>query len=341
MKYQGITIIKHKSCNTWYARYRKNGKQFYVSAKTQLECYNKLKIALKNKSKTKLKTTNIITLKEWFDKWLILYKQGVKSNTKKDYFNSMKYLKPLHNSPLDKITSIQIIELLNTITFERRKQIVYELLSSLYSKAIANDIISKNPVVKIEKPKHKKINGNAFSNEDETKLEKLLVEKELDIFLICLYQGLRRGEALAIEITDIDFENKKLNISKALNSQDKFDTTKNIYSKRIIPLFDKTLKILEKYKNKTGRIFNYNYKWCDNVFKPMMQQYFPNKNYTMHSLRHTFITRCQENNIPLHIIQKWAGHITGSKVTNEVYTHIRENAEQENYIFLNKKLNSN
>ena len=40
MKYRGITIIKRKDCNTWCARYRRNGKQFYISAKTQQDCYN-------------------------------------------------------------------------------------------------------------------------------------------------------------------------------------------------------------------------------------------------------------------------------------------------------------
>lgn len=339
MKYQGITIFKNKNCRSWYARYRAGGKQFYISAKTQLDCYNKLKKALKHKSKIKPKINTTPTLKEWFDKWLNLYKQNVKDKTKNDYMISMKYLKKLHNISLDKITSIQILEVLNTITFERRKQIVWELLSTLYSKATALEVAIKNPVLKIDKPKHKKINGEAFSNEDEIKLEKILIENNLDIFLVCLYQGLRRGEALAIESKNIDFEKKTLKITNSINEQEELDTTKNAYSKRTVPLFDKTLNILKKYKNVNGRIFNYKYKWCDTTFKPIIEKHFPNKNYKIHSLRHTFITRCQENNIPLHIIQKWVGHVTGSKVTNEVYTHIRENAEQKNYNILNNKLN--
>ena len=341
MKYQGITITKNKTCNTWYARFRKNGKQFYVSAKTQLDCYKKLKESIKKESKIKPKTPHIPTLKQWFDKWLTLYKKDVKLNTKKDYLKSMKYLEKFYDTQLDKITSIQILELLNTITFERRKQIVYELLSSLYNKAIKNEIISKNPIEKIEKPKHKKINGSALSNEDETILENAFIKENLDIFLVCLYQGLRRGEILAIESNDIDFNKKTLNINKAINEQNEFDTTKNSYSKRTIPLFDKTISILEKYKNTQGRIFNYKYKWCDTTLKSILEKYLPNKKYTMHSLRHTFITKCQENNIPLHIIQKWVGHITGSKVTNTVYTHIREVAEIENYNILNEKFNGN
>jgi len=41
-----------------------------------------------------------------------------------------------------------------------------------------------------------------------------------------------------------------------------------------------------------------------------------------HRLRHTFVTRCQENGLNLSVIQKLVGHIDGSKITNNVYTDI-------------------
>ena len=55
-----------------------------------------------------------------------------------------------------------------------------------------------------------------------------------------------------------------------------------------------------------------------------------NEKYIPHSLRHTFITKCPEAGVPLHIIQKCVGHTIGSKVRDSVYTHTRELAELEN-----------
>ena len=104
MKYQGITIHRHKTCKTWYARYRKNGKQCYVSAKTQQECYDKLKVALKQKSKQEVKRLvepkkkNVMTFIEWFEKWVKLYKQNVKEVTKTEYYRMLNYLKPIKSS---------------------------------------------------------------------------------------------------------------------------------------------------------------------------------------------------------------------------------------------------
>lgn len=337
MKYRGITIKKRQGCQTWYARYRENGKQFYVSAKTQQDCYNKLKIALKNKSKRELKKLsqnlevkepNAMSFNDWVKKWIELYKQGVKSGTLKEYNVCLNHLEGLKKKPINKITSIMIMEELNKITGERTKQKVYEFANGVFNKALANEIIKKNPMLVIDKPKHIRVNGKALTNVDEVKIEKILIEKKLDMFLVCLYQGLRKGEMLALTSSDIDFENKTLTINKNLNKDNIIDTTKNVYSNRVIPLFDKTIEVLKKYKDVEGRIFNYNQRKCEKEFLKVVAEL--GTKYTIHSLRHTFVTKCQEAGIPLHIIQRWVGHNIGSKVTNTVYTHTRERAELVN-----------
>lgn len=61
--------------------------------------------------------------------------------------------------------------------------------------------------------------------------------------------------------------------------------------------------------------------------------------YTIKTLRFTFITKCQEANIPEHIIQKWVGHEIGSQVTKKVYTKVRQQAEVENINIYNEILN--
>ena len=335
LKYRGITIIKRKDCNTWCARYRKNGKQYYISARTQQDCYNKLKKALNRKTKNetleykpKQKEPNGIIFNKWVAKWIELYKQNVKSGTLKEYQVCLNHLEELKNKPINKITSIDIIEQLNKIKGERTKQKVYEFANGVFNKAVLNELINKNPMQAIDKPKHIRVNGKALTNKDETKVEQILINKKMDMFLVCLYQGLRKGEMLALTSKDIDFENKTLSINKNLNKDNLIDTTKNIYSNRVVPLFDKTIQILEKYKNINGRIFNYTQRKCEKEFEKVINEL--GVKYTIHSLRHTFITKCQEKNIPLHIIQRWVGHNIGSKVTNTVYTHARELAELEN-----------
>ncbi len=339
MKYRGITIIKNKSCNTWYARPKIDGKQIYISAKTQKLCYDKVKAILDKKAKCDVKTSTekntktITTFIEWYKKWLSLFKKDVKQGTIKNYNTCLNHIKEIHNIKINEITAITIQELLNKIDGQRTKQKIYEFLKMLLEKAYINEIIAKNPLNIIDKPKHKKKNGNALSNEDEKILEEKFKEDGRDVFLVCLYQGLRKGEVLALETSDIDFDKNTISINKSLDYKNIVGTTKNESSKRIIPLFEKTKQILLKYKNTKGRIFPINYNRLEKYFNKYKSLF--KEHYTIHSLRHTFITRCQELGVQLHIIQKWVGHTNGSAVTNQVYTHTRTNAEAENINILN------
>lgn len=335
MKYKGITIKKRPNCNTWYARYRHNGQQFSVSAKTQKECYDKLKICLRKLNNEKLSEDNL-TFKTWYDTWLKTYKSGkVKVTTIEDYTASLKYLTNIFNLPLDKINDLIIHQTLNKIQFERRKQKVYELLKDIFNKAYLNNLIKKNIISTIDKPTHIRINGAALSLEDQIKLENC-TDQKYTLFKFCMFQGLRKGELLGLTIADIDLKNKTIEINKSFNENNEIDTTKNQSSIRKMPLFDKSLALLKNLDNKkTDRLFNFSARGAQKLWSKLCNLLkFTNK-YTIHSLRHTFITNCQEKQIPMHIIQKWVGHTIGSKVTNTVYTHARDNAEKKAIEILN------
>ena len=81
LKYQGITIHKSNNANTYYTRFRVGKKQYYISAYTQRECYEKLKKAKSPTNVAKLLSsqnviTNNVTLEDWYKQWLTLYKIG-------------------------------------------------------------------------------------------------------------------------------------------------------------------------------------------------------------------------------------------------------------------------
>ena len=80
---------------------------------------------------------------------------------------------------------------------------------------------------------------------------------------------------------------------------------------------------LRRIKRKE-RLFKLSPTMSEKLFCQMKEEMNLNNKYTIHSLRHTFITTCQEKLIPLHVIQSWVGHVIGSKVTTGVYTHKRE-----------------
>ena len=87
LKYKGVSIHKSMNANTYYTRFRVGKKQYYISAYTQRECYEKLKKAKSPSNVAKLLEsqqviTNDITFDGWYNQWLTLYKIGkVKDET--------------------------------------------------------------------------------------------------------------------------------------------------------------------------------------------------------------------------------------------------------------------
>ncbi|MBQ3158734.1 MAG: site-specific integrase [Clostridia bacterium] len=335
MKYKGIEVKKSTNQVSWFARFRKNGKQHYVSAKTQLECYNKLK-ELYNQNKQPNEINNNIYLIDWYKQWLTLYKSHVRETTKDEYKNNLKYINSLLEKPINKITTIELLTIINKIPFERQKQKVYEFLNDLFKKATINEIIKSNPMLKIEKPKHKKEHVVPLEKQDEEKFIKYCQENNQDLFLVALYQGLRPGEVLALHFNDFNLEQNTLTINKSLDKKNEEGLTKNEYSIRTMPLLNQTKIIIEKYKNTKGRIFKQAKQTAGKHFNNIKKILFPESKYVFKSLRSTFITYCQENKVPKHIIQSWVGHVEGSLVTDQVYTHTRKDTELLYFNIINK-----
>lgn len=341
VKYKGITIFKKQNCSTWYTRYRMSGKQHYISGKTQKDVYEKLKELLNENNKKKSLELKEITYLEWQKKWLETYKSKNKETTLKTYKSFENNLsQKFKNKKIKNILEIDIIEELKNINGERQKQKIYEYLKDVFNKAKLNKILTTNILDFIEKPKYNKNTRSCLTSEEE----KIFIEKCKEIikensnqtkyaifFLLMLYQGLRPGECLALKPLNFDLENNVLKITNSKNANSKEENTKNEQSIRNIPIFLNTLKLIQKTKiletKKDKYIFNFKHNAISENFSLILQK-SNIKKYVPYELRHTFITRCKEKNIPEHVIQSWVGHEIGSKVTSQVYTHFDKTNEK-------------
>lgn len=344
MKYRNITIKRKPGRNTWWARFMKDGNKYAVYGKTQLECYEKLKklvneiFAIKDNNKQNKK----YTLETWFDKFMNTYKinsGNIKPGTIKDDYRVFKNFGNIKDKTLTTITEVDIKNSINQCNGEREKQKAFILIKSVFKKAFTNGLIKKDPTCDLIKPKYEAPEKRAFTQDQQIKFlnQAKIYENKVhaDFLSICLLQGLTRGECWGLKVNKINFNNNTLTIDECIKESDNDTGTKNKYRIRTMPLFEQSKKILENYKNKTNYIFDIKtwtlYEDLKNICKlaniPEL---------TIHELRHTFITRCQEKSIPLYIIQNWVGHKKGSKVTTAVYTHTSPE-EVKKYITLFNK----
>ena len=330
MKYKGKTISKRPN-GTWWVRYFHNGKQYSIYAKTQSECLKKLKQALKN---IENEQNNIYTLEQWIYKWQELYKiNKVKESTLhsmnlllKKYIFSNK----IATMQLNKLNGIILQEFINSIEQPRQREHIYIHLKDILNKALINGLIKNNPILLVNLPKYEKQQRRALTRKEQTIFIEECKKNKYGIFFeILLYSGMRRGELLALEVSDINFNDGYISINKTFNDLGQITTTKNGKGRKI-PIFEPLKQPLEMAIKDTEdkRLYNITENPINTNFSKIRKN-TNIQNVTIHSLRHTFATNCLEANIPIKQVSEWLGH-SSIEITLNTYTHINTKFELEN-----------
>ena len=226
---------------------------------------------------------------------------------------------------------------MNTAKLSRQsKDIMKSMLKQMFALAQNEKLVSHNPTLNLPRPKATPPvrERKAMTQEQEQRfIETCLTDLDTyEPLLICLLQGVRKGEMLALRPNDFDFTKNTLRIDESYDEQNPNDLqTKNQDSNRTMPMFELTRTLLIKYKDldPTKRIYEKH--TSAKLYKALkeLQEKAKLPKFCIHELRHTFITRCHERNIDEMIVQRWVGHQIGSRMTKAVYTHISNDKEME------------
>ena len=169
--------------------------------------------------------------------------------------------------------------------------------------------------------------------------------------VLCLYTGIRLGELLALTWDDIDFHERKLSITKTLNTikQDgkwtlHVDTPKTIKSNRVIPIpkqLLQKLKVLKKQSKSKYIITTRNNTMVDNrsyqaTYSRILKK-LNIKHRNFHSIRHTFATHALEFGMDIKALSEILGH-NNATITLNIYCHSLFSYKQEMIDKLEKKM---
>lgn len=326
---KNITYIAKEK--RYIGRKRINKQTITVHAKTQLECRDKLRNAIKDflNNKTKTNTTKKqITLSEFWDKWFEQDKKPFLSEqTHKDFYRIKNKLTTLCEMPLSKIDKDNILNFFKNIKENRTKEKMHLYLNACLKSAVKHDIIKKNPydiiVLAPKKRKHKE----ALTYDEQVKLLNYIEDKPIKIIiLIYLLTGLRKNEFNFKSIEkDINFENKSL---KAINLKGR---NREVRYKHIRLSADLISLII----NNLPLIKTYDAESCYRELLDIMKD-LKIKKSVVH-LRHTFATNHLYLGTPEFIISKEMGHST-SQITKDNYMDIDFNLSKEKIIKLYNNL---
>lgn len=270
------------------------------------------------------------------------------------------------NKPIQKVSAFDIEQSKKSIREYANNTIdkIWRFINVIFKIGISRRKIIYNPMddETLVKPISKKANKQveSLTQEEESKLLEVLSKSPNkqynNIILLQLYTGARIGEILALSKDCINLKNNSITIYRTItrNKNDKVilgQHTKTYCKKtgldkgrRCFPMQPKVRKLIEEIlANKITNIHNllfWDYSKNRIITDGMINSYLsrinkisPNESITgalsTHRLRHTFITRCQEKNLSLAVIQSLVGHVQGSTITNDTYTSVSLNFIQQ------------
>ena len=235
---------------------------------------------------------------------------------------------------------------------------IHDNLTLVFAQAVEEGLLSANPCDKATPPKMDIKPKKALSKEQVTELiERLDPRQPRDLaYLLAVTLGLRRGEISALEWRDIDFEGRCVSITRAVDTLGNVKGTKTKAGTRILPLPDITFNALKEAmvaqalqfaKTNSFRTLEEGYleqgpqtpvvasKKGERLYPSSLSRWWSEDRegyglatFTLHELRHTYLTMLARSNVHPKVMQELAGHYS-CQITMDIYTHVNMLAKQE------------
>lgn len=231
----------------------------------------------------------------------------------------------------------------------------HRLISSILSTAVEWGALFTNPCDRTKPPRVERTEPKYLDEKQAATLLDLLETEDTlykTVIRFLLFTGLRRGEALGLNWSDIDFDNSTMQVCRSsLYLPDRGiyeDETKNQTSNRVIKLPQTAISDLKAYRkyqiekrlsmgdkwNESDRIFTNDEgmplhpdtlsRWFSK-FVAAQSDNLPH--ISVHSLRHTNATLQIAGGVPLTTVAKRLGH-ADTVTTSRIYAHAIKSADE-------------
>lgn len=362
---QGITQRKD---GRYQARFTNRfGKRQTIYAKTLSEIRRRLREAQYEDGKKMNPASTDITLDEWFEIWMDTCKKNCRNTTRSNYTHAYNRIRQsLGWRKLSGINLLTMQQAFNELKSDISRKDTRRVLIDMYNKAMDADLVTKNiprqvntVVNKESKPKEPRV---LTPKETALFLEVAEHYRYVNVFRLALETGMRIGELLGLQWSDIDWDNRTIRINRTLvyvkcrdeknlkygRKINEFHEPKTEKGRRRIPMTAEACRVLQKqrqYKTQieetghrapqgfedlvfvTGKNTPISQTDTDLVMQLISQRITEQQEdfrpLTPHTLRHTFATRCIERGMNPKTVQVLLGH-SSINITMNLYCHVTE-----------------
>lgn len=285
--------------------------------------------------------------KEWTDLYLQHY---VQPTSKARTYQQYKYVLTHHVAPyigekeMEEITPTELQSVVSRLLRVGNTQTGNGLSTSTVNTAVTvlqgtfdtakrAGASEDDPAAELRRPRVKQAQIDCFSEEEQAAIEEEATRSKTKMLgvILCLYTGLRIGELLALEWSDVDFLKNMLYVNKncrdGRNGEGRVvDTPKTEKSRREIPLPETLVVLLWGMRQRSYG------KWVvsDHGEPVSIRSYQRSfqlllkragvRHRGFHALRHTFATRAVECGMDVKTLSEILGH-KNPTVTLGLYVH--------------------
>lgn len=173
--------------------------------------------------------------------------------------------------------------------------------------------------IPIERPRiEKKLPIILSGNEIKVIFSTITNLKHKALLSLLYSAGLRIGEAIALEITDIDSQRMLIHVRQAKGKKDRYTLLSTVFLKILRDYYVAYRPKKYLFEGQNGG--TYSYTSAQKILKNALFKADITKKATLHSLRHSFATHLLEKGTDIRYIQELLGH--SSPKTTMIYTQV-------------------
>lgn len=333
-------------------------KRLYFYGKTAAEALEKMRVAQRRVKHGKPAKDSKLTVASWVNIWVseILGNSDRKETTQENYRFVVRHVldDQMSNKELSKVLPSDIKKLLARLAKEGKAPTtvnkLYTVLKLIFDDAIVERKITESPFTHVKRPKEHREEAEFLTREELiTFLEAAKDDRLYVAMQLCAQTGLRRGEAMGLRWSDIDFDEGKFRVEKTLATTKGgpyLSTPKTEASKRRLTLNPSMSALLQSHRiaqAEEAKIAGNKFLDKDFVFSTRTGEPIdPNNFYRSvkrvckkagldehgpHVLRHTFATLLLEDGVPIHVVSRILGH-SNIRITVDIYGHLSDEGQE-------------